>query len=319
MRALVTGGAGFIGSNIVDALLARGDSVAVLDDLSTGREDEPRRGARRRAPSCIAPTSATRPRSRRRSPRRSPSVVFHLAAQIDVRRSLDDPAFDASVNVVGTINVLEAARRHGVQRLVNTSTGGAIYGETDVMPTPETVPPAPTSAYGQSKQCAEQYCAWAERLHGLPTVTLRYGNVYGPRQDPSGEAGVIAIFAGRLLDGGRPTIFGDGTAIRDYTYVVGHRRPRTSPPPATRQRAAPTTSARAWSPRCSTSCRRCATRPAREDGDFEPEFEPARLGELDRSSLDVSRARDELGYVAGTTLVEGMRATIEHLRLSRGG
>src|SRR5262249_17275258 len=129
-----------------------------------------------------------------------PEVVFHLAAQMDVRRSLEDPAFDASVNVVGTINVLEAARRQGARRVVNASTGGAIYGDTDVMPTPETVLPAPVSPYGQSKQCAEQYCAWAGRLYGLEAVTLRYGNVYGPRQDPNGEAGVIAIFAGRLLD-----------------------------------------------------------------------------------------------------------------------
>ena len=218
MRALVTGGAGFIGSNVVDALLARGDEVAVVDDLSTGRienlEGALAGGAVfhqldiRDADAVTAAFEAARP-----------EVVFHFAAQMDVRRSLADPAFDASVNVVGTINVLEAAHACGARRLINTSTGGAIYGETAVMPTPETVIPEPVSAYGQSKQCAELYCAWAGRARGLETVTLRYGNVYGPRQDPGGEAGVIAIFAGRLLSGERPTVYGDGSARRDYTFV----------------------------------------------------------------------------------------------------
>ena len=198
---------------------------------------------------------------------------------MDVRRSLEDPAFDASVNVVGTINVLEAARRNGTRRLVNTSTGGAIYGETDVMPTPETVIPAPVSAYGQSKQCAEQYCAWAGRLYGLEAVTLRYGNVYGPRQDPGGEAGVVAIFAGRLLDGTRPTIFGDGTAIRDYTFVADIV-------------AANLAAADAASPggpfnvgtgvESSVLDVVAALREAAGGAanGFEPEFEPARVGEL---------------------------------------
>ena len=136
-----------------------------------------------------------------------------------MRRSIEDPAFDAGVNIGGTINVLEAARLAGVQRVVNTSTGGAIYGEADVIPTPETVEPRPMAAYGQSKFCAERYCGWYGRLYGMEAVTLRYGNVYGPRQDPHGEAGVIAIFAGRLLDGRRPTIYGDGRQTRDYTFV----------------------------------------------------------------------------------------------------
>ena len=172
MRALVTGGAGFIGSNLVDALVARGDTVTVIDNLSSGRLDNLSGGLAagvtlhevdiRDAAAVQAVFSEAQPQ-----------VVFHLAAQVDVRKSIEDPAFDAGVNVVGTINVLEAARAAGVQRVVNTSTGGAIYGDTDVMPTPETVPPLPMAAYGQSKQCAEQYCAWYSRLHGLPTVTLR--------------------------------------------------------------------------------------------------------------------------------------------------
>ena len=136
-----------------------------------------------------------------------PDIVFHLAAQIDVRKSIEDPAWDAGVNVVGTINVLEAARLAGVKRVVNTSTGGAIYGEADVMPTPETAQPRPMAAYGQSKFCAEAYCGWYERLYGLSSVILRYGNVYGPRQDPHGEAGVVAIFCGKVLAGETPLIY----------------------------------------------------------------------------------------------------------------
>ena len=146
-------------------------------------------------------------------------MVFHLAAQIDVRKSVADPALDARINVEGTINVLSAAQAHGVRRVVNTSTGGAIYGEGQIIPAPEDHPVAPEAPYGLSKFCAEDYCALFTRLHGLSTVSLRYGNVYGPRQDPLGEAGVIAIFCGKLLEGGRPTIFGDGQQTRDYVYV----------------------------------------------------------------------------------------------------
>jgi UDP-glucose 4-epimerase len=223
MRALVTGGAGFIGSNLVDALLGRGDEVAVIDDLSSGRranlDDALARGATlhegdiRDAAAVRAAFAAARPQ-----------LVFHLAAQVDVRKSLADPAQDAQINVVGTINVLEAAREQGIARLVNTSTGGAIYGEPDVYPTPESVPPLPMAAYGQSKQCAEEYCALMGRVYGMETVTLRYGNVFGPRQDPSGEAGVIAIFAGRLLAGQTPLVFGDGTQTRPISaqYSSAH-------------------------------------------------------------------------------------------------
>src|SRR4051795_12594361 len=218
MRALVTGGAGFIGSNLVDALLDRGDEVTVVDDLSTGRVEN-LDGARRRGIAFHECDITDAGRLRTKFSGTRPDIVFHLAAQIDVRKSIEDPAWDAGVNVVGTINVLEASRLAGVRRVVNTSTGGAIYGEADVMPTPEDTPPRPMAAYGQSKFCAEAYCGWYERLYGLSTVTLRYGNVYGPRQDPLGEAGVIAIFCGRLLEGRAPTIYGDGRQTRDYTYV----------------------------------------------------------------------------------------------------
>ena len=216
MRALVTGGAGFIGSNLVDALLARGDEVTVLDDLSTGHREN-LDGADRaelvegdiRDGAGVADLVA----------RTEPEVIFHLAAQIDVRKSVADPAFDARTNVEGTINVLQAAQAAGVPRVVNTSSGGAIYGEGRTIPAPEDHPVAPEAPYGLSKFCAEQYCEIFNRLHGLSTVSLRYGNVYGPRQDPLGEAGVIAIFCGKLLEGAPATIFGDGRQTRDYVYV----------------------------------------------------------------------------------------------------
>ena len=313
---LVTGGAGFIGSNIVDALVARGDDVAVLDDLSSGRRENL---AGALAAGAVLHEADIRDAAAVRAAfdAARPELVFHLAAQIDVRKSIDDPAFDAGVNVVGTINVLEAARAAGVARLVNTSTGGAIYGETDVMPTPETVTPLPMAAYGQSKQCAELYCAWYARLYGMGTVTLRYGNVYGPRQDPAGEAGVIAIFAGRLLDGRHPVIFGDGLATRDYTFVgdiVAANLAAAANPGATGSYNVGTGT---------ESSVLDVVDALREAGDtapdaFAPVHEPARMGELQRSSLDVTRARDELGFTTGTTLVEGVRATLGHIRAQRG-
>src|ERR671930_877572 len=309
MRALVTGGAGFIGSHLVDALLDRGDEVTVVDDLSTGRrgnlDGALARGAAfdevdiRDAARVAASLSAARP-----------DIVFHLAAQIDVRKSIDDPAWDASINVGGTINVLEAARRAGVKRVVNTSTGGAIYGVADVMPTPETAPPRPMAAYGQSKFCAEAYCGWCERLYGLSSVTLRYGNVYGPRQDPHGEAGVIAIFCGAALSGERPRIFGDGRQTRDYTYVgdiVAANLAAAAHPEAHGAYNIGT------GVEASVLEVVAALREAAGVGEdkFEPEFAAARAGELQRSSLDVPRARAELGFAAETDLVAGLKPTLE--------
>ncbi|MBS1890283.1 MAG: NAD-dependent epimerase/dehydratase family protein, partial [Actinobacteria bacterium] len=220
MRTLVTGGAGFIGSNLVDALLARGDEVTVLDNISTGRRvnlDGALANGARLAEVDVrddAGVGAVFADAR-------PELVFHLAAQIDVRKSVEDPYFDAAVNVGGTANVLEAARATGVDRVIFVSTGGALYGEgaDKQLPLPESTPIAPLSGYGQSKYAAEGYLGLFERLHGLSGMSLRLGNVYGPRQDPLGEAGVVAIFCGLLKNGGRPTVYGDGTQTRDYIYV----------------------------------------------------------------------------------------------------
>ncbi len=312
MRALVTGGAGFIGSNLVDALLDRGDEVVVVDDLSTGRRAN-LDGALARGADLQEHDIRDGQRMRAVLGAARPEIVFHLAAQMDVRRSIEDPAFDAGINVIGTINVLEAARQAGVRRVINTSTGGAIYGDVDVMPTPETVAPKPMAAYGQSKYCAEAYCGWYERLHGLSSVTLRYGNVYGPRQDPQGEAGVIAIFCGRLLAGERPLIFGDGRQTRDYTYVgdIVAANLAAAAHPEAHGAYNVGTGTESTVLEVLGALRRVA---GLGEGELEPEFRPARQGELQRSSLDVTRARAELGFTADTDLVAGMEPTLAWAR-----
>ncbi|MEA2322041.1 MAG: UDP-glucose 4-epimerase [Solirubrobacteraceae bacterium] len=312
MRALVTGGAGFIGSNLVDALLDRGDEVAVVDNLSTGRAEN-LEGARRRGIAFHEADIREGEELKRLFGASRPDIVFHLAAQIDVRKSIEDPVWDSSVNVGGTINVLEAAHAAGVVRVVNTSTGGAIYGDVDNIPTPESTPPRPMAHYGQSKFCAEAYCGLYERLYGLSAVTLRYGNVYGPRQDPLGEAGVIAIFCGRLVSGGRPTIYGDGRQTRDYAYVgdiVAANLAAASHPEAHGVYNVGT-STESSVLEVVAALRRAAGLDADE---FQPEFAPARLGELQRSALDVSRARAELGFEAQVDVEEGLRRTLEWAR-----
>jgi UDP-glucose 4-epimerase len=299
MRVLVTGGAGFIGSNLVDALLARGDDVAVVDDLSTGHRENVSAGARLhhadvRDGAALRALVASL----------APEVVFHLAAQIDVRRSVADPAFDARVNVEGTVNLLEAARAARVRRFVNSSTGGAIYGDADVVPTPETAPARALSPYGQSKHAAEGYCRLYGALHGLSVVSLRYSNVYGPRQDPHGEGGVIAIFCGRLAEGGRPTVFGDGTQTRDYVHV--------DDVVAANLAAAGSDAEGAYNigTGAETSLLELVDAFRALAGAFEPEFAPARPGEVHRSALDTTRAAEVLDWRAQLPLADGLRALV---------
>ena len=312
MRALVTGGAGFIGSHLVEALLDRGDEVAVVDDLSTGKREN-LSGALARGADLHEIDIREGARLRDTIAAARPDIVFHLAAQMDVRKSIEDPAWDAGINVVGTINVLEASRLAGVSRVVNTSTGGAIYGEVDVMPTPESVPPRPMSAYGQSKFAAEGYVSLYQRLYGLSGVSLRLGNVYGPRQDPHGEAGVIAIFCGKLIAGERPRIFGDGRQTRDYAYVGDIVAANLAAAAHPEGHGAYNVGTGVESSVLEVVA---ALREAGGigEGEFEPEFAPARSGELQRSSLDVTRARAELGFSAETDLVSGLRSTLEWAR-----
>ncbi len=301
VRAIVTGGAGFIGSHVVDALVARGDDVLVIDDLSTGRHDRVNAAAKlveadiRDAAAVDAAFDEGRP-----------EACFHLAAQADVRVSVDDPALDANVNVVGTTRVLEAARRHDAQ-VVFSSTGGAMYGECE-RPAPESAPRQPLAPYGASKLAGEEYLATYNRLYGTPHVSLRYGNVYGPRQDPHGEAGVVAIFFGRLARGEPVLIFGDGRQTRDYVYVAD---------------VVAATLAAVGRPGGvfnvgtgrETSVLELADACGRVSGvDLEPVFAPPRLGELQRSVLDPELAARELGFRAGTELDAGLAQTWRSVR-----
>ncbi|WP_272474734.1 NAD-dependent epimerase/dehydratase family protein [Baekduia alba] len=310
MRALVTGGAGFIGSNLVDALLDQGAEVDVVDTLVTGRRSNLEAGAFDRGARLHEVDITDAKTLTELVGDVAPDVIWHLAAQIDVRRSIEDPAFDASVNVVGTVNVLEAARVAGVGRVVNTSTGGAIYGDADVIPSPEGTTPLPMAAYGQSKFCAERYLGWFGRLYGQSNVTLRLGNVFGPRQDPLGEAGVIAIFCGKLRAGEAPTIYGNGEQTRDYVYVGDVVRAQLAAGQSSVTGEINVGTGRETTVLDIVEVMKELDPDAVARG-FEPVFAEARLGEIERSCLDVSRARDELGFVAEIGLREGMRATLD--------
>lgn len=213
MKVLVTGGAGFIGSHVVDRLIQEGHAVVVVDNLSTGKRKNLNRAAR----FCKLDIQSWRLERLFRSER--PSLVLHFAAQMDVRKSVENPIFDAQVNVLGTLNVLQQAVKYGVKKVVFASSGGAIYGEQEVHPAPESHVMRPLSPYGISKLCGEQYLSYYQRVSGLEVVSLRFANVYGPRQDPTGEAGVVAIFIQKLLNKEQAIIFGNGRQTRDFIYV----------------------------------------------------------------------------------------------------
>jgi UDP-glucose 4-epimerase len=310
MRTLVTGGAGFIGSNLTDALVERGDEVTVVDNISTGKREN-LTGALERGAELVEADIRDAEAMVDLVGRVQPEVVFHLAAQIDVRHSVADPAADARINVEGTINVLSASHQAGVRRFVNTSTGGAIYGEGQILPAPEDHPVAPLSPYGNSKFCAESYASLFRRLHGLSTVSLRYGNVYGPRQDPLGEAGVIAIFCGKLLEGGRPTVFGDGTQTRDYDYVGDVVAANLAAAAPGVDGAGPYNVGTGRETSVLELVEILREISGRE---FEPVFEPERPGEVQRIAIDPSRARAELGWEPHVELREGLQLTLDSLR-----
>jgi UDP-glucose 4-epimerase len=304
VRAIVTGGAGFIGSHLVDALVARGDEVVVFDDLSTGRRENLNASARLAEGDARDPAAVARAFAEAR-----PEICFHLGAQIDIRVSVARPDFDCEVNVLGTLRVLAAAQEHGAQ-VVFASTGGAIYGECDG-PAGEDAPRRPIAPYGTSKLAAEEYLATFNRLHGEGHVALRYGNVYGPRQDPHGEAGVVAIFFGRLARGEKLRIFGDGRQTRDYVYVqdvVAATLAAVGREGTFNVGTGVETSVL----ELADACRRVAGVEAGND------FAPARPGELQRSVLDPRRAERELGFRAETLLDEGLAATWEFFREAEG-
>jgi UDP-glucose 4-epimerase len=310
MKALVTGGAGFIGSNLTDALLARGDEVFVVDDLSTGRRENLEPGLANGA-TLVEADIRDREALEELFGRERPEVVFHLAAQIDVRKSIVDPAFDASINVGGTANVLEAARVAESRRVVFSSTGGAIYGEGEgqQLPLAEEAPLAPEAPYGQSKYAGEGYLALYERLYELSSVPLRLGNVYGPRQDPLGEAGVIAIFCGKLRAGERPTVFGDGRQTRDYIYVGDVVSAMLAAAEA--ETTGPINVGTGIETDVLELVRQLGELGG--NGNFEPEFAPPRTGEVQRISIDPARAGRELGWRAEMGLEEGLRVTLDSI------
>jgi UDP-glucose 4-epimerase len=307
MRILVTGGAGFIGGHSCRMLQERGHDVVALDDLSHGRRDNLPAGVPLelldvRAPEVTALVE-----------RLHPDAVLHLAAQMDVRRSVADPMFDGSVNVLGVLNLLEAARRSSVKRFVFASSGGAIYGEQEVFPASESHPQRPTSPYGVSKLCGDQYLAYYQRSGGPSGLALRYANVYGPCQDPHGEAGVVAIFLQRLLAGEAPTINGDGEQTRDYVFVEDVARINCAAVESTLAGVLNVGTGR------ETSVNELAQRLAGALGvQRTPLYGPAKPGEQRRSSVDASLARARFAW-RPTSLEEGLERTAGWFRGRRNG
>jgi UDP-glucose 4-epimerase len=297
MRTLVTGGAGFIGSHVVEALLDDGHEVAVVDDLSSGHRGNLRPGVAVHQASVV---DADRIHALLASER--PEAVVHLAAQIGVRRSVEDPAHDVMVNVAGTATVLEAARAAGARRFVLASTGGGLYGEAETLPTPEEAPIAPMSPYGTSKAAAETYLELYERLHGLSTLRLRMANVYGPRQNPLGEGGVVARFCAALSEGRSVTIYGDGRQTRDLVYVAD----------VAAAFALAVDSDAHGGLNIGTGEETSVLELAELLG-VETQFAPARLGEVRRSCLDCARAGEALGWQAATPLRDGLARTRDWL------
>lgn len=304
MKVLVTGGAGFIGSHVVDRLIAAGHAVVVVDDLSTGRKEF----VSPRAKLHVVDVRDERLGEAFQAER--PEAIVHLAAQADVRRSVEDPALDAAINIGGMLNLLRCCQRQKVARVVYASSGGAVYGDTATLPTPEEHPTRPASPYGISKLVAEHYLACWEALYGVSGIALRYANVYGPRQNPLGEAGVVAIFAHRLLRGEPITINGDGEQTRDYVYVedVAEATLRALERAETRGAVNIGTGVQ-------TSVNALLQRLEAVAGvKAHAHHGPPKPGEQRRSALDPSLAKRLLGWTPKMTLDEGLRRTLEYFR-----
>jgi UDP-glucose 4-epimerase len=306
MKILVTGGAGFIGSHVVDTYLEAGHEVVVVDNLATGQREHLNLNAR------LYELDIGSPKLAEVFEAEQPQIVNHHAAQAAVPRSVEDPQFDARVNVLGTLNLLQCCVRYGVQKVIYASTGGALYGEPERIPVPEEHPIRPVSPYGVSKYAGELYlqCFWA--VHGLPYVILRYANVYGPRQDPYGEAGVVAIFTQRMLSGEQPVIYGDGTQTRDFVYVGDVARANLLALDAEEVVVHIGTGEE-------TTVNELYEQLARLAGFQGPaKYGPPRPGDVYRIALDVRKAKELLGWEARTSLKEGLAKTVEAFRRGKG-
>jgi UDP-glucose 4-epimerase len=313
MQILVTGGAGFIGSHLVDVLLEAGHAVDVIDDLSSGRREKLPAGVALHVADVRDKQTLTRVFNETR-----PEAVFHEAAQLSVARSVREPAFDAEVNLMGILNVLENSIRVGTRKVVFASSGGVLYGDVAAA-APETTPSNPISPYGISKWASEQYLQFFAREHGLKTVALRYSNVYGPRQNPHGEAGVVAIFAERMLSGEQVTINGDGRYIRDYVYAVDVARAnllaleRELPGPfvAFNVGTSTTTDVNVLADKMRALSMEVARRRGKPLDVPQPRHGPHRAGDLRSSVVSIEKAREYLGWSPKITLDDGLRETIE--------
>lgn len=304
-RLLVTGGAGFIGSHICEYFLERGWAVAIIDDLSTGKRENVPSAATLHIADIRTPDAA------RIVAQGEYDVIVHLAAQMDVRKSVADPVHDAGINIVGTLNLIEALRgtaRAAACRFVFSSTGGVLYGDFVTPPNKETFPKDPESPYAISKLSVEYYLAYYDRVHGMDTVGLRYGNVYGPRQDPHGEAGVVAIFSGRILEGRPLTVFGDGEQTRDYVFVrdVAAATYLAATKPLPRREKLDSRGFNVGTG-IGTSVNYLARTLLDASGTRVPiEYAPARPGEQQHSFVDPSKAREVLGWTPATSLQDGL-------------
>lgn len=301
MKILVTGGAGFIGSHLVEAYVDGGHDVAILDDLSTGKRENLNPKA------TFYEVSLLDDKLKDVFAEFKPEVVNHHAAQASVRISVDDPAFDANINIIGSLKLLEQARTAAVRKFIFASTGGAIYGEQDYFPADEAHPKRPVSPYGAAKASVETYLGFYAAEYSLNYTALRYANVYGPRQDPFGEAGVVAIFSQQLVAGGQATINGDGHQTRDFTYVGD----------IVAANLAATVSDFTGAANIGTGVETSVLAlfgliKAAAGADVEPRFAPAKPGEQERSVLNAALAGAKLGWRPGTTLADGLRATVDY-------
>jgi UDP-glucose 4-epimerase len=307
MKVLVTGGAGFIGSHVVDRLVEEGHDVVVVDNLSTGKRKRVNRAA------SLYKLDIQSWRLERVFRNERPNIVIHLAAQVSVRRSVDDPVFDAQVNVLGTLNVLQQAVKHGARKVVFSSSGGAIYGEQEIYPAPESHPTNPLSPYGISKLCGEHYLSYFQRISGIQAVSLRYANVYGPRQDPEGEAGVVAIFIQRMLNNEQPIINGNGRQTRDFVFVDDVVEANLA---AMGQDAQGVYNVGTGT---ETSINELFRMLADLTGSSCKEVHgPAKAGEQMRSVVDASKIKQELGWDSRVDLAEGLKKTVAYFREKMG-